>query len=181
MRRHIERMRTLRIRLVARQARRPLFSGAFAAIIAAAIVGLGASPANADHNDPVAICGGSEYNNTGAAVSILDANLQLIGYLEIRRHVNSDTFCAVTIRKFHNQTKFTAARIKQCAPNRHPGDPCNGDAGWKSDAGQFMNYAGPVYRSKGGGTIVAEGQIGAHCSKIWFRGSGDADVIPNAC
>jgi hypothetical protein len=174
-------MRPLWIHRVTGQARRPLLIGTFAVTLTAGIVGYSAIPANADHNNPVAICGGAEYNTSGAAVSILNGNNELIGFLEINRNVNSDTFCAVTIRKFHDQPRFTAAKIKQCAPNRHPGDPCNGDNSWNADAGQFLNYAGPVYRSKGGGTIVAEGQIGPHCSKIWFRGSGNASVVPNGC
>jgi hypothetical protein len=167
-------MRTLRIRPVARQPRWLLLFGLFVAMIATALVGPGARPANADHNNPVALCGGSEYDNIRAEGSIINDNLEITGVVHLMQHVNSDTFCAVTIRWFHNEPRNTVVKIKRCAAGRHPGDPCNGDTSWKSDAGQFLEYAGPVYRSKGGGTIVARGQIGNHCMTIYFRGSSDA-------
>jgi hypothetical protein len=162
-------MLTLQFRLAAEQARRRVLFGASIAMIAAAVIGPGASPANADHNNPVAICGGSEYGGASLGVDILGPDGGKIGRLSIHGHVNSDTFCAVTERRFHNQSKQTVARIKRCASGTWPLDPCNGDVGWwDSDAGQYLEYAGPVYREKNGGTIVARGEIGGRCAMIFF-------------
>ena len=163
-------MRTPQNPFVAGQTRRLLLLGASTAIISTALIGPGVESADADHINPVAICGGSEYSGVSRSVNIEGPDGGRIGVLSIHGNVGaSDTFCAVTRRRFHDQPRFTNVLIKRCPPGTDFPDTCGTD--WAADdpTPDALLYAGPVYRGKDGGTIVARGRIGDCVSMIWFR------------
>lgn len=148
--------------------------GAVMALLATAIVGAvaTAAPASAHHNNPQKVCGGVNEYAWVLSAKVYNGSGKGIGYLALQRyrHHKSDTFCAVNIRRWHGERRYTMVEIKRCARGVGPGDRCRGDAGWHRDEGRFHNYAGPVYRGKSGGTIVAKAKIRHGWVTVWFHG-----------
>jgi hypothetical protein len=74
--------------------------------------------------------------------------------------LESDTFCAVTIRRNHNPPRFLNAKIRRV-----------GQSTWQSDpTPDGTEYAGPVYIAKQQSEITAFGRIGDRWTQIWWTG-----------
>jgi hypothetical protein len=118
------------------------------------------APAEADHKGGVHYCGEGDYVYLDHTYLHLP-NGDVPGRLVLTKHRRTDTFCAVTIRKFHNGRRWTVAKIKRQAQGR-----------WAhQDRGFFTEFAGPphTYLSRNGGTIVAYGKIGSRWAKHWWN------------
>jgi hypothetical protein len=120
-------------------------------------VALPASPAEASHWTGPEICGQGTYR-TVLVAEIGPSVADRIGNLVLTKHENSDTFCAVTLRRYHERQRSMDVRIKR-----------GNGAWWQTDPTNGYEYAGPVYREKNGGIIVAHGQIGGRWTRLYWK------------
>ncbi|MET7472713.1 hypothetical protein ACFYON_27290 [Micromonospora sp. NPDC005686] len=124
-----------------------------AALAMVLLVGGIATPAHAATGPE--ICGGSEYMR-------IAAHELSNGRLVVSKHRNSNTMCAVTFNST-GTTKYTRATLVRV--------PAGGGVtyGSKEDAGQYRQYAGPIYLANQypNNDFYAEGQVGGNSVQLY--------------
>ena len=129
------------------------------AVVAAAGLGLAgpAGVAQADHDNARELCS-EKYAGTYTHYDRYPIYTGDVvgGWISINYRVADGDFvhwCAVTIRKYHGEAKYTMIRIAR-----------TGDDSYREDSGQYTRYAGPVMRGADWGQpgmcVFGRGRIG---------------------
>lgn len=120
------------------------------------LMAVGPAPAQAGHNNGTVLCergdGGRNYNHV-FSLPITNNDDVVIGRVSVNRRAvsNGHRICAVTIREFHVNPKWTVVAIR-----RIPRE-------WRRDAGNYYYYAGPIYACAcGGDSVEGRGSIAGH-------------------
>lgn len=131
-----------------------------AAVVGAAAALGAAAPgaAQADHTNALALCNqkytGGNFTHYGRVPIQTDSG-NALGWVALAYRGaagNSIQWCAVTVRRYHGEARYTSVRIKR-----------ESDAEWRDDSNQYFEYAGPVMRALdydvAGQCLVVRGQI----------------------